>query len=333
MWPRAPTCGSIEDKDGDLKADGPPKKLLTGFGGHNHDHGAHSLVLGPDHKWWMSHGDAGFDVTRHRRLADRVSRWGAMLRGELDGSKLETVAVNFRNPYEVCVSSFGEPFCSDNDNDGNESVAHLLDHGRGQLRLVRRPAVTQPSASVPATPFGEHWHFRGHIPGYVPATLVTGFGSPCGICFYEGDAFGPNYKNAPLHTDAGPREVRRLSRIEPAGFGMKATSEVFLSSEGDNYFRPDDICAAPDGSLYVSDWYDGGVGGHAYNNPDQGRIFLLRPKGKQWLAREAGAVRQHRRRDRRAEEPEPGHAVFGPRTIVERRRQIDSSLEDAAIGE
>ena len=44
-----------------LVADGPPKKLLTGFGGFNHDHGAHSLVLGPDHKWWMSHGDTGFD--------------------------------------------------------------------------------------------------------------------------------------------------------------------------------------------------------------------------------------------------------------------------------
>ena len=48
--------------------------------------------------------------------------------------------------------------------------------------------------------------FRGHIPGYVPATLVTGFGSPCGMCFYEGDAFGLKYKNAPWHADAGPRQ-------------------------------------------------------------------------------------------------------------------------------
>src|SRR3569623_1872863 len=58
----SPDLWVYEDKYGDLKADGPPKKLLTGFGGHNHDHGAHSLVLGPDHKWWMSHGDTGFDV-------------------------------------------------------------------------------------------------------------------------------------------------------------------------------------------------------------------------------------------------------------------------------
>ena len=54
---------------------------------------------------------------------------------------------------------------------------------------------------------------------------------------------------------------------------MAATSEVFLSNEGDNYFRPDDICAAPDGRLYVSDWYDGGVGGHGYNI-DQGATLI-----------------------------------------------------------
>ena len=36
----------------------------------------------------------------------------------------------------------------------------------------------------------------------------------------------------------------------------------------------------------MSDWYDGGVGGHGYNNPDQGRIFLLKPKGKQLARRE-----------------------------------------------
>ena len=268
----SPDLWVYEDTDGDLKADGPPKKLLTGFGGFNHDHGAHSLVLGPDHKWWMSHGDTGFDV-RGTDDSHIKFQWGAMLRGELDGSKLEMIAKNFRNPYEICVSSFGESFVSDNDNDGNFSVRICWIMEGGDYGWFGRP----PAKAPPGTPFGEHWHFRGHIPGYVPATLVTGFGSPCGICFYEGDAFGKKYKNAPLHTDSGPREVR-LYRHTPKGFGMTATSEVFLTSQGDNYFRPDDICAAPDGGLYVSDWYDGGVGGHAYNDPERGRIYRLTPK-------------------------------------------------------
>jgi len=277
----SPDLWVYEDKDGDLKADGPPKKLLTGFGGRNHDHGAHSLVLGPDHKWWMSHGDTGFDVKGTD--GSRVKfQWGAMLRGELDGSKLETVAVNFRNPYEICVSSFGEPFCSDNDNDGNESVriCWIMEGGNygwfGGPPFGKQDLATRLSAD---TPFREHWHFRGYMPGFVPATIVTGFGSPTGICYYEGDAFGPKYKNAPLHTDCGPRECR-VYRHTLSGFGMQGTNENFLSNQGDNYFRPDDISTAPDGRLYVADWYDGGVGGHGYNNPEQGRIFLLLPSDK-----------------------------------------------------
>ncbi len=283
----SPDLWMFEDKDGDLKADGPPTKLLTGFGGYNHDHGAHSIVLGPDHKWWMSHGDEGFDVTgtdgSHIKYED-----GAVLRGELDGSQLETVAVNFRNPYEVCVDSFGEAYLSDNDNDGNESVRICWILEGGNYGWFGRPPFGKQELDAqlaPGTPYREAWHFRGHVPGFVPGTLVTGFGSPTGMCIYESDAFGPRFANAPLHTDCGPRECRAYQH-RPQGYGMSATSEVFLSNEGDNYFRPDDICAGPDGALYVSDWYDGGVGGHGYNNPDQGRIFLLKPKDKQLTRRE-----------------------------------------------
>ncbi|HVX10859.1 MAG TPA: PVC-type heme-binding CxxCH protein [Pirellulales bacterium] len=274
----SPDLWLYEDKDHDLVADGPPQKVLTGFGGKNSDHGAHSLVLGPDHKWWMSHGDTGFNVTG-KDGSHIEYRWGAMLRGELDGSQLETVAVNFRNPYEICVSSFGEPFCSDNDNDGNFSARICWIMEGGNYGWFGAPPPKVP----PGTPFGEHWHFRGHIPGFVPATVVTGFGSPSGICYYEGDAFGADYKNMPLHTDPGPREVRAYPH-ELAGYGMTGASRVFVSTKSDNYFRPDDVCTAPDGSLYLADWYDGGVGGHAYNDPDRGRIFRLVPRSKQ-LAR------------------------------------------------
>jgi putative membrane-bound dehydrogenase-like protein len=275
----SPDLWVYEDKNGDLRADGPPKKLLTGFGGFNHDHGAHSIVLGPDHKWWMAHGDAGYKVTGVEGSQIEFPA-GGMIRGELDGTKLENVATNFRNPYEIAVSSFGEAFCSDNDNDGNFSVRICWILEGGNYGWYKRPGPKFP----PGTPFGDTWHFRGAIPGFVPSTVVTGFGSPCGMCYYEGDAF-PKLKNMPLHCDAGPREVRAYPH-EKAGAGFKGSQVTLITSQDDNYFRPDDICTAPDGSLYIADWYDGGVGGHAYNNPDQGRIFRLTPKDKQLKRRE-----------------------------------------------
>jgi putative membrane-bound dehydrogenase-like protein len=267
----SPDLWVYEDKNGDLKADGPPRKLLTGFGGVNHDHGAHSLVLGPDHKWWMSIGDAGLDVTGTD--GSRIAyRWGAMLRGELDGSQLEIVASNFRNPYELCVTSFGDAFASDNDNDGNESTRFCWILEGGNYGWYGHP----PERALPGSPWEEHWHFRGAVPGHVPALLATGFGAPSGMCFYEGDAWGPKFKNVALLAEAGKRELD-LFRPRKVGTGMQAAHEAVLTST-DFYFRPDDVCAGPDGNLYLADWYDGGVGGHAYNNPDQGRIFLLRPK-------------------------------------------------------
>jgi putative membrane-bound dehydrogenase-like protein len=270
----SPDLWLFEDNDGDLKADGPPKKILTGFGGYNHDHGAHSLVLGPDHKWWMAHGDTGFNVEGPDGSKIQSPK-GAMIRGEMDMTKLERLAWNFRNPYEIAVSSFGEAFCSDNDNDGNRSVRICWILEGGDYGWFGRPGPKFPHR----TPYGEAWHFRGAIPGFVPGTLVTGFGSPCGMCYYEGDAF-PNLKNMPLHCDAGPREVRAYPHTK-AGAGYKAASNNLVTSDEDPYFRPDDVCAMPDGSLLIADWYDGGVGGHAYNNPSQGRIFRMVPKGKQ----------------------------------------------------
>ncbi|MFO0729422.1 MAG: PVC-type heme-binding CxxCH protein, partial [Nitrospiraceae bacterium] len=56
---QSPDILVLEDKDGDGKADGPPKKLLTGFRGIDHDHGVHGLLIGPDRKLYFSVGDSG----------------------------------------------------------------------------------------------------------------------------------------------------------------------------------------------------------------------------------------------------------------------------------
>ena len=39
-----------------------------------------------------------------------------------------------------------------------------------------------------------------------------------------------------------------------------------------------DACTAPDGSVFVADWYDAGVGGHAFSDQTTGRIFRVAPK-------------------------------------------------------
>jgi putative membrane-bound dehydrogenase-like protein len=267
---QSPDILEFWDKDGDLKADGPPTKFLSGFGGFDHDHGVHGLTVGPDGKLYFTVGDSG--VKNLQSKNGKGKAWttnttdcqkGTVWRVDLDGNNLELIAHNFRNNYEACVDSFGEIWCSDNDDDGNQQT---------------RICFVMPGGNYgygPRGPGQSHWHEEQ--PGIVHKTLRTGFGSPTGICFYEGNLLPKQYQGDLIHCDAGPREVRYFKRI-PKGAGYDLEKTVMLTSS-DNWFRPSDCCVAPDGSVFVSDWYDPGVGGHGMGDSTRGRIYRLVPTG------------------------------------------------------
>jgi putative membrane-bound dehydrogenase-like protein len=269
---QSPDILVFEDKDGDGKADGPPKKLLTGFGGYDHDHGVHGILIGPDMKLYFSVGDQG---VKDLQSADGKGRkWtsngtdcraGTIWRCNLDGTGLELIAHNFRNEYEPCVDSFGTVFVSDNDDDGNQQtrICYVMPGGNYGYH--------------PRGPGQSHWHEEQ--PGVVPKILRTYFGSPTGMCVYEGNLLPEKYRNQPLHTDAGPRHVR-CYHLSADGAGYAVDREDMVAST-DNWFRPSDVCVAPDGSVYVADWYDPGVGGHGMGDTTRGRIFRIAPKGSQ----------------------------------------------------
>src|SRR5690606_23903050 len=72
--------------------------------------------------------------------------------------------------------------------------------------------------------------------------------------------------------------VVRSYAVKNDGAGYSATINNLLWNTEDQWFRPADICVAPDGSLIVADWYDPGVGGHAAGDQQKGRIYRVAPK-------------------------------------------------------
>jgi hypothetical protein len=53
--------------------------------------------------------------------------------------------------------------------------------------------------------------------------------------------------------------------------------ENIVHGGSDRWFRPSDVCVAPDGSLFIADWYDPGVGGHGMRDLDRGRLYRVAP--------------------------------------------------------
>jgi putative membrane-bound dehydrogenase-like protein len=289
---RSPDVFVFTDEDGDDRPDR-IEKLFTGVSGEQHDHGIHSFVFGPDGKLYFNMGNEGKQLLDKdgKPIVDRAGnliqdevypyREGMIFRCDLDGGEIETLAWNFRNNYEVAVDSFGTMWQSDNDDDGNRGVRinYVMQYGNYGYRdeitggnwREERPNWEK---EIPL----RHWHLND--PGVVPNLLQTGAGSPTGLVVYEGELLPEPFQGEMIHCDAGPNVVRSYP-VEPDGAGYKASIVNVLHSEEDTWFRPADVCVAPDGSLLVADWYDPGVGGHDMGDHDpqsiRGRIYRVAP--------------------------------------------------------
>jgi putative membrane-bound dehydrogenase-like protein len=284
----SPNVFMFTDEDGDDKAD---KKeiLFSGLKGVQHDHAVHAFTFGPDGKLYFNFGNAGEQILDRngKPVVDQYGqpvnakgqpyRQGMVFRCNSDGSNFEVLAHNFRNNYEVAVDSYGTLWQSDNDDDGNRGVRinYVMEFGNygytdemtGAGWQARR---TNMEEEIPK----RHWHLND--PGVVPNLLQTGAGSPTGMIVYEGRLLPKTFWDQMIHCDAGPNIVRSYP-VQPDGAGYKAEMVNLLEGVRDQWFRPSDVCVAPDGSLLIADWYDPGVGGHQMGDVNRGRLYRVAP--------------------------------------------------------
>ncbi len=331
----APDLVVYTDKDGDAVFD--PAKgdtrevLLTGFNGRNHDHSLHSVTVGPDGKWYFSAGNCGAKFTDKSGKTFRISakqdasRWpqdpklpdwdpneiagqksddgrayvgGFIARMDPDGSNVEILAHNLRNSYENCVTSFGDIFASDNDDQPACRVFAVLEGGNYGFASAdgartwqadRRPGQNIQTAT-----------WRQDDPGVAPAGDIYGGGAPTGCVFYENGALGEKHEGTLLvcasarntifgykpQPDGAGWKLERFDFLttnkagEFAGADFKGGSKGIKPEDTKTLFRPSDIAVGPDGALYISDWLDPRTGGHAtMDDAMEGTIYRIAPKG------------------------------------------------------
>ena len=316
----APHVLIYTDENQDDKPD-KKEKFLNGFGGFDHDHSLHSFITTPYGKYLFNVGNAGphtvtdksgwtlrsgsmysggtpyNNVNSGNRKSDDGRIWVGGLALEIapDATELKVLAHNFRNSYEIAMDSFGNMWQNDNDDqviacrsswlmEGSDA-GYFSKDGTRSWQGDRRPGQDI---------FSAHWHSED--PGVLPVGDKTGAGSPTGVMVYEGDAFGKKYQGMFLSCEAGRNVVFGYhNKPKGAGFEMKkfdllsslpASEEHYIWNENvennkSKWFRPSDAVTGTDGSIFVADWFDPVVGGHAMKDKEgYGRIYRITPKNK-----------------------------------------------------
>jgi putative membrane-bound dehydrogenase-like protein len=285
---QSPYVWNFYDDNGDDVADR-KEIMFQGIEGEQHDHGVHAFTFGPDGKLYFNFGNNGVTLKdkNGKVLLDQDGdeigpakyKQGMVFRCNPDGSQVECLGDNFRNPFEVAVDSYGTLWQSDNDDDGNKGtrINYVMPYGNyGYTDEMTGAGWSANRTNIEDSIPYRHWHLND--PGAVPNVLQTGAGSPTGILVYEGKLLPEAFQHQPIHCDAGPNVVRAYPIVN-SGAGYKASIINILKGDLDRWFRPADVCVAPDGSLIVADWYDPGVGGHQAGDQVKGRIYRVAPKG------------------------------------------------------
>jgi glucose/arabinose dehydrogenase len=228
-------------------------------------HGWKFIAIGPDNKLYVEVGQPGNNV-----LHDKDH--GQIRRINLDGSGAEVVALGVRHSVGFDWNPVNKQlYFSDNGRDWmSEDVP--------QDKLNRVTKVGED--------FGAPYCYQGNIPDpefgwghscseFTPPILLTGpHSAGLGLRFYTGNMFPKKYKNAIFLARHGSWNRSKkfggdILVVYLNKNGTVKSSEVFLTGflVNNNYIgRPVDVQPMPDGSMLISDDWNGAIYRITYGN-------------------------------------------------------------------
>ncbi len=244
---------------------GPRKDLVRDADSPWNPFGMYRVVRGPDDLLYLTIGDHPTQLTgttdkRTVRLDNNGS--GAVFRFRDDGANLELLLEGMRAPFTLGFSPFGRLW--------------VITNGEGSPNCLLNAIIGTDYRFRNKGPKDWSW-LTGADPMAAPAWETTS-GSQTAVLPYYSSNFPEQFwgnlflSNFGVHGEpAKKNEVLRLILDER---GRIVQSEPFISSS-DPKFRPTQVSLAPDGSLYMLDWY-----GKDDENDLTGRLYQIRYTGK-----------------------------------------------------
>ena len=270
-----PSIWKFTDTDGDGIADRREEWFKGGTltGCANDIHGPY---LGPDGYLYWTKGafaEQTHPLSNGRNLNDRAAH---ILRARPDGSGLDVIMTGgMDNPVEVAFTAEGETIFSSTFIDFSQpgfrdGVAHAVYGGVfGKQNDVLEDGRVKRTGPDLMHPF-----------------FQAGNAAECGLCRYENDVFGADYRDNLFASTFNLHKVTRHS-LRPRGATYASTDSDFLVSDSVD-FHPTDVLPDADGSLLVVDtggWYKLCCPSSQLAKPDVlGAIYRVRKKGAPRLA-------------------------------------------------
>ena len=258
------------DADGDDVPDSDPVVHLSGFGLEDTHAVANSLTLGPD--GWI-YGAQGSSTSSHitRPGKDPSDAPGTYFEGPMvwryhpESREYEIFAEGGGNVFGIEFDDLGRLFSGTNG--GNSRGYHYVQGGTCGVEAAN-PGKYGPS------PHPYNFGILLKMPSEQPvprfshiAAVVEGTAIPEA---YRGHFFSVD----PLHSNV------IHSRREPLGSSFRTSDQGDVVKSADTAFRPVFIANAPDGSLFIADFYNHYIahGQHYQSQIDHttGRIYRLR---------------------------------------------------------
>ena len=256
------------DRDGDDVPDGDPEVHLQGFGLEDTHSCANNLRWGPDGWLYACQGSTvSGDIVRPGLDKKPVHSMGQLIwRYHPESRRYEIFAEGGGNAFGLEIDSAGRVYSGYNG--GDTRGFHYVQGGYYLKGFSKHGPLSNPFA------FG-YFPAMKHaaVPRFTHAFMIYEGGELPER--YEGKLFGV----APLQSHVV------MSELKPDGSSFATTDIGHAITSSDDWFRPVNITAGPDGAIYVCDMYEAQIAHLRHHegkiDTGSGRIYRLRAKDAQ----------------------------------------------------